>query len=66
MAVLALESSSFPPESLLDYVASRCGVDPQRLYVLVAPTHSWLDLYRSFQGLSRPGFIKCSSWVTMF
>ena len=50
VAVLALESSSFPPESLLDYVASRCSVDPQRLYVLVAPTHS---LVGSIQVVSR-------------
>ena len=51
MAVLALESSSFPPESLLDYVASRCGVDPKDYMSWWRLPIPWLDLYRSFQGL---------------
>lgn len=40
IAVLAIESSILPPESLLDSISRKCDVDPRDLYVLVAPTNS--------------------------
>jgi methenyltetrahydromethanopterin cyclohydrolase len=39
-AVLALETREYPPESALRYIAERCGVRPDRLVVLMAPTAS--------------------------
>ncbi len=40
VAVLALETRSYPPDSVLGYVASSCGVKPENLTVLLAPTAS--------------------------
>ncbi len=40
VAVLALESRKLPPEDVADKVAERCGVSPENLYLVVAPTAS--------------------------
>jgi len=40
VAVLALESGRLPSAHVADWVAGRCGVSPDRLYLLVAPTAS--------------------------
>jgi len=40
VAVLALETSCYPPDSVLEYVASACKVNPENLTVLIAPTAS--------------------------
>ena len=40
VAVLALETRSYPPEDVLQYIAGRCGVEPEKLFVLMAPTAS--------------------------
>ncbi|HDN01542.1 MAG TPA: methenyltetrahydromethanopterin cyclohydrolase [Candidatus Bathyarchaeota archaeon] len=39
-AVLVLETSVIPNREVLDFVAEKCGVKPQNLYVLVASTSS--------------------------
>jgi methenyltetrahydromethanopterin cyclohydrolase len=39
-AVGVLEASKLPPDAVCVDIASKCGVDPQRLALLVAPTHS--------------------------
>ncbi|MDR1516154.1 MAG: methenyltetrahydromethanopterin cyclohydrolase [Synergistaceae bacterium] len=39
-AVLALETRTYPPEDVLQYIAGRCGVEPEKLFVLLAPTAS--------------------------
>ncbi|MDY6930766.1 MAG: methenyltetrahydromethanopterin cyclohydrolase [Halobacteriota archaeon] len=39
-AVLVLESSSIPDESVTDKIAEACGVEPSELYIAVAPTAS--------------------------
>ena len=40
VAVLALETREYPPESVLEYIAEQCGVKPGKLVVLMAPTAS--------------------------
>jgi methenyltetrahydromethanopterin cyclohydrolase len=40
VAVLALETRTCPPEDVLEYIAGRCGVKPEKLFVLMAPTAS--------------------------
>ncbi|MDY6965890.1 MAG: methenyltetrahydromethanopterin cyclohydrolase [Halobacteriota archaeon] len=40
IAVLVLEASSIPNESVTDKIAEECGVDPGELYIAVAPTAS--------------------------
>ncbi len=40
VAVLALEGHELPPEVAADKVAEKCGVSPDALYLLVAPTAS--------------------------
>lgn len=50
VAVLAIESSKFPPDSLLETVAASCKVDISNLYVLIASTNS---LAGSIQIVSR-------------
>jgi methenyltetrahydromethanopterin cyclohydrolase len=40
VAVLALEGRKLPPEDVAEKVAVKCGVAPERLYLLVAPTAS--------------------------
>ncbi|MDR0648768.1 MAG: methenyltetrahydromethanopterin cyclohydrolase [Synergistaceae bacterium] len=39
-AVLALETRAYPPDGVLEYICGRCGVKPERLFVLLAPTAS--------------------------
>ncbi len=39
-AVLVLECSTIPKEEVADKIASDCGVDPEDLYIVVAPTAS--------------------------
>jgi methenyltetrahydromethanopterin cyclohydrolase len=39
-AVGVLEASKLPPDAVCLEIAAKCGVDPQRLALLVAPTHS--------------------------
>ncbi len=39
-AVLCLEGSDFPDEKVADYIAKKCDVDPEELYLLIAPTAS--------------------------
>lgn len=39
-AVLALEARKLPDETVADFVATKCRVDPKNLYLLVAPTAS--------------------------
>ena len=40
VAVLALEGRELPPEEAAEKVAGKCGVSPDRLYLLIAPTAS--------------------------
>ena len=40
IAVLCLESDQIPSEKVLDYIAEECGVGPENLKILVAPTSS--------------------------
>ncbi len=40
IAILCLESSELPDESVAEYVAEECGVEPENVYLLVAPTAS--------------------------
>lgn len=40
VAVLALETRHYPPDSVLEYVAASCKVRPENLAVLLAPTAS--------------------------
>ena len=40
VAVLALEGRCLPPEEVAEKVAEKCGVAPDRLYLLIAPTAS--------------------------
>jgi methenyltetrahydromethanopterin cyclohydrolase len=40
VAVLALETRQYPPDSVLEYIAERCGVKAEKLVVLLAPTAS--------------------------
>lgn len=38
VAVLTLESRALPPVAATDWIAGKCGVAPEKLYLLVAPT----------------------------
>ncbi len=38
--VLTLESGELPGEEVADYIAEKCGIEPEDLYLLVAPTAS--------------------------
>ncbi|MHA1769414.1 MAG: methenyltetrahydromethanopterin cyclohydrolase [Candidatus Thorarchaeota archaeon] len=38
VAVIVLETREFPPESVTEYIAQKCGVPTSNLYVVVAPT----------------------------
>ncbi|CAB3287256.1 Methenyltetrahydromethanopterin cyclohydrolase [Methanocaldococcus lauensis] len=40
VAVLCLEASKLPNEEVADYVAKECNVEPENVYLLVAPTSS--------------------------
>ncbi len=40
VAVLALESRSLPSEEVAGWIAAKCRISPDRLYLLVAPTAS--------------------------
>lgn len=40
VALLALETRLYPPDSVLEYIASGCGVNPENLMVLLAPSAS--------------------------
>ena len=40
VAVIALEGRRLPTEEVADYIARKCGVNPERLYILIAPTAS--------------------------
>jgi len=40
VAVLCLESSKLPNEDVAQYIADKCGVDVEKVYLLVAPTSS--------------------------
>lgn len=39
-AVLALETRSYPDEEVAEYIADKCGVETEDLYLLVSPTAS--------------------------
>ncbi len=39
-AVLVMESSALPNEEVVDYIAKHCSVDPENVYIAVAPTAS--------------------------
>ncbi|MCX8162018.1 MAG: methenyltetrahydromethanopterin cyclohydrolase, partial [Candidatus Bathyarchaeota archaeon] len=39
-AVIVFETSSKPDESVVDYVAGKCGVKPSNLYIILTPTMS--------------------------
>jgi methenyltetrahydromethanopterin cyclohydrolase len=39
-AVLVMESSELPNEEVVDYIAKHCSVDPENVYIAVAPTAS--------------------------
>lgn len=39
-AVLALETRSYPDEEVAEYIAEKCGVETENLYLLVSPTAS--------------------------
>ncbi|KUK63594.1 MAG: Methenyltetrahydromethanopterin cyclohydrolase [Methanoculleus marisnigri] len=38
--ILALEADTLPDEEVTGFIAEKCGIDPENLYVLVAPTRS--------------------------
>jgi methenyltetrahydromethanopterin cyclohydrolase len=38
--ILAIEADTLPDEEVTGFVAEKCGIDPENLYVLVAPTRS--------------------------
>ena len=40
VAILCLEASKLPNEEVAEYVAEKCGVDVEKVYLLVAPTAS--------------------------
>ena len=40
VAVIALEGRKLPDEEVASYIAGKCGVRPETLYILVAPTAS--------------------------
>jgi len=40
VAVLALETSELPNEEVISYIADKCGVRPENLYVIAAATNS--------------------------
>ena len=40
VGVLALESRSLPTEEVADWIASKCRISPEKLYLLIAPTAS--------------------------
>ncbi len=40
VAVLCLEAAELPDETVADHIAEECDVDPEHLYLLVAPTAS--------------------------
>lgn len=40
VAVLALEGRQLPPEEAAEKIAKKCGVSPDRLYLLITPTAS--------------------------
>jgi len=39
-AVLMLEGRQFPGEAVAEYIAEKCGIKPDRLFLLIAPTAS--------------------------
>lgn len=39
-AVIALEASSYPPEEVVEEVAESCGLDKEKVYILIARTSS--------------------------
>lgn len=39
-AVLLLEGRKLPNEEVAEYIAGKCGLSPERLYLLIAPTSS--------------------------
>jgi methenyltetrahydromethanopterin cyclohydrolase len=39
-AVLVMESSEIPNEEVVEYIAKHCSVDPENVYIAVAPTAS--------------------------
>jgi methenyltetrahydromethanopterin cyclohydrolase len=40
VALIALESSKFPPVDICNMIANECGIEPESLYVLIARTAS--------------------------
>ncbi|KLK88955.1 N(5),N(10)-methenyltetrahydromethanopterin cyclohydrolase [Methanoculleus sediminis] len=38
--IIALEADTLPDEGVTGFIAEKCGIDPENLYVLVAPTRS--------------------------
>lgn len=40
IAVIALEARKLPDEEVANYIADKCGIKPEALYILVAPTAS--------------------------
>ena len=40
VAILALETRQYPPDSVLEYISQSCGVNPKNLTVILAPTAS--------------------------
>ncbi|MDN7012014.1 methenyltetrahydromethanopterin cyclohydrolase [Methanoculleus sp. FWC-SCC3] len=38
--ILVLEADTLPDEEVTGFIAEKCGIDPENLYVLVAPTRS--------------------------
>ncbi|WP_067078069.1 methenyltetrahydromethanopterin cyclohydrolase [Methanoculleus horonobensis] len=40
IGILALEADTLPDEEVTGFIAEKCGIDPENLYVLVAPTRS--------------------------
>jgi len=37
-AVIILEATDTPPETVIEYIADKCGVRPKNLYVIIVPT----------------------------
>jgi methenyltetrahydromethanopterin cyclohydrolase len=40
IGILALEADTLPGEEVTGFIAEKCGIEPENLYVLVAPTRS--------------------------
>jgi len=53
-AVSDVGRRTLPGEEVAAFVAEKCGVRPEQLFLLIAPQPRWQDRSRSPPGLQRP------------